>query len=1110
MGPSQAFPRLLLDGKPLDLIRLLGEGAFAEVFLAQWENQNLAVKVLKPGHATVTESFKQEFLLGKNLCHPSFACFFRFGWTETKTPFYTMEYITGMEIKKLWPKLDWAAKKLCCYQLFLGLAILHKKGLVHRDLKPSNLLTIPRPKAQIHIQLKIMDLGLAQSARPQGDESVAGTVDYLAPELIRKEKPDQRADFYACGIILAELFLGQPPFVDRDPGVTLARHQEAPLPELPIHNKKEKTFWQNLIGRLAAKNKAERPQTGAEVLALLLEDAALRKKMAGSPESAADWCRTLLPRFWAQEPDLCKTGLSAEVPATVNRAKTELADWQDVEEAASFPTVGLKIEPEHSPAVYPRLSQTELENWFSVNFGGSKESTNILWQKTRGEVSLLERELNFWQKNKLLNWNGTGWKVEEIELKDVLLSPASQKELLALAAILPEEERRLLAKLSLFVGFFKPEEITEAGIWEKNNIQTLLKNLLTSGFLVLLQEDGYAFSRPGLREALYFTLKNQKENHRRIWNYFAQAGQTSDKARSYEWEVQAAAAEAWEEAARQALAAAQTADSAEDFKTELWYLNRALRWGQKISARGKYQNLLLDIHRERGNFFGKQGELERAIAEYSRQLKLAKALKNQEEVADAYNRLGNHFRQKPDYPKAEKSLKKALKYFLRLRKEFDASRTYNNLGATYAHQLHIEEALAHYNKAAEIQRRLAVTKNLASTLNNIGVAHGMADHLHESARFFREALEINRQLDEKEQIALCLINLGYAQARRGEFDESAKFLLEALELNRQIGSQKWEVLNLDNLAFLAHRTGDYPEAARFALEGLELSEKINYRGNHLSILASLGGSLKAQGQYAEAEKYFQKGMELAAEVDDRPSEVLLYLEATELQLILNNLLEAESIVGRAAEKIKTVSDGSLRARFFMLLAKIAAQKGKLAEAGKNFDKAEKLLGKSEYFPERHRLALERAEFLGREGGENKIEELLSGLRTLSDQPVSPNLSCERLFLQAQSAFRSGQLEAARRQAAEALSLAYKLYEPEKIWRLHHFMAKLWMEEKNYQKVFGELQSAAQVLDELKQNLGSEENLARYFQDPKKVDLLAEIRKVAALLGDKNSLSSLNV
>jgi tetratricopeptide (TPR) repeat protein len=167
---------------------------------------------------------------------------------------------------------------------------------------------------------------------------------------------------------------------------------------------------------------------------------------------------------------------------------------------------------------------------------------------------------------------------------------------------------------------------------------------------------------------------------------------------------------------------------------------------------------------------------------------------------------------------------------------------------------------------------------------------------------------------------------------------------------------------------------------------------------------------------------------------------------------------------------------------------------------KHLDEAEKLLAESEYFPERHRLALERLELLGMKDKMEKIEELLSGVRALSIEPVSPTLSCEQLFLEAQSAFRLGQLADARKQATEALKLAYDLSEPEKIWRLHHFMAKLWMQEKNYQKAFLELQSAAKILESLKINFDTEENSARYFRDPEKIQLLSEINRVADVLG----------
>ncbi|MGE5692211.1 MAG: tetratricopeptide repeat protein, partial [Candidatus Zixiibacteriota bacterium] len=599
---------------------------------------------------------------------------------------------------------------------------------------------------------------------------------------------------------------------------------------------------------------------------------------------------------------------------------------------------------------------------------------------------------------------------------------------------------------------------------------------------------------------LYGTLKNPKNLHQKIWNFFAQGNQTTDQSRSFEWEFQAAGAGLWEEAARQALAATGQAGAKEDFKTENWYLDRSLRWVQKIPADKRRYGLLLDIYRERGNFFARQGELDKAISEYSRQLKMARKLKKPEEVADAYNRLGNQFRQKPDYPKAEQNLKKALGLLERLGKDFEVSRTYNNLGATYAHQLRLEEALNHYTRAAEIQHRLGATKNLAVTLNNIGTAHVLADRFQEGVRFFREALQLNRKLDEKEQTALCLNNLGFILCQRGECDGAKTLLLEALELNRQIGSQKWEVLNLDNLAIAAYRSGNYPEAIRYALFGLELSEKINFKGSHLSLLATLGGSLKAQGQYAEAEKYLTYGLSLVEEVHDLPSEIPLRLEKIELTLLVNDLPEAEKAAAEASERIQGVSDRSLRARLFMLLAKLAAHRGKVAEMRKHLGEAEKVLAESEYFPERHRLALERVELSKLQDRTEKIEELLLSVRTLSGVPVNSTLTCEQLFLEAQSALHLGQFTTARQKGGDALKLAYDLSEPEKIWRLHHLLAKLWMEEKNYQKAFLELQKSAQILESLKSNFETEENLARYFQDPEKIQLLSEINRVADVLG----------
>uniref|UniRef100_A0A2P2IPR8 Serine/threonine-protein kinase ATG1a isoform X2 n=1 Tax=Rhizophora mucronata TaxID=61149 RepID=A0A2P2IPR8_RHIMU len=95
-------------------------------------------------------------------------------------------------------------------QLAAGLQVLQGNHLIHRDLKPQNLLlssheTIP--------QLKIGDFGFARSLMPQGlADTFCGSPLYMAPEIIRNQKYDAKADLWSVGAILFQLVTGEPPF----------------------------------------------------------------------------------------------------------------------------------------------------------------------------------------------------------------------------------------------------------------------------------------------------------------------------------------------------------------------------------------------------------------------------------------------------------------------------------------------------------------------------------------------------------------------------------------------------------------------------------------------------------------------------------------------------------------------------------------------------------------------------------------------------------------------------------------------------------------------------------------------------------------------------------
>ena len=124
------------------------------------------------------------------------------------------------------------AKKIC-----RGLAAAHRIGVLHRDLKPENVIvsTDGTPR--------LMDFGIAVDStvfRGEKEDTVPGTPQFLAPELLRGDAPSIRTDIYAMGVLLYEMFTGQVPFDDPDTAKLVRRViSEAPpkaetlRPDLP-------------------------------------------------------------------------------------------------------------------------------------------------------------------------------------------------------------------------------------------------------------------------------------------------------------------------------------------------------------------------------------------------------------------------------------------------------------------------------------------------------------------------------------------------------------------------------------------------------------------------------------------------------------------------------------------------------------------------------------------------------------------------------------------------------------------------------------------------------------------------------------------------------------
>ena len=201
--------RYRLDG-------VLGEGGMGVVYRAFDERleRPVAVKVLAGAQGDAPEArlrFLREARRTAQLRHPNLVEVFDVGETEAGEPFFVMELLAGEPLSAFAEKkgaLDLPTFSSVALPICQAVAAAHASGVVHRDLKPGNVMIVSTSP----VRIKVLDFGIYKesgaSAVLTSEGSFVGTVGYAAPEQIRGEKLDARADVYSLGVIFYELLAG--------------------------------------------------------------------------------------------------------------------------------------------------------------------------------------------------------------------------------------------------------------------------------------------------------------------------------------------------------------------------------------------------------------------------------------------------------------------------------------------------------------------------------------------------------------------------------------------------------------------------------------------------------------------------------------------------------------------------------------------------------------------------------------------------------------------------------------------------------------------------------------------------------------------------------------
>jgi serine/threonine-protein kinase len=260
------------------IIARIGEGGMGAVYEAIDEQigKRVAIKVLHKEHAKnqqIANRFINEARAINVVEHPGIVTVSSFGQLPDGTAYIVMELLKGetlnARMKKLGGRMQMLEALRLVRQIASALAAAHEKGIIHRDLKPDNIMLVGDSAMPGGERTKLLDFGIAklkQEYQGSGDQVMTragvmmGTPLYMAPEQCRNASDvDDKADVYSLGVMLYRMLAGKPPFSAPGTGELMAMHIYMQPPPLQGVNPALPESLVQLVHRMLAKNRVERP-----------------------------------------------------------------------------------------------------------------------------------------------------------------------------------------------------------------------------------------------------------------------------------------------------------------------------------------------------------------------------------------------------------------------------------------------------------------------------------------------------------------------------------------------------------------------------------------------------------------------------------------------------------------------------------------------------------------------------------------------------------------------------------------------------------------------------------------------------------------------------------
>lgn len=255
----KTFSKETINSKDFTIKRKIGKGSYGKVFLVEHRKTGklFAMKILEKLHikeSDLIENSKVERIILSQISYP-FVVDLHFSFQTSRRLYLVTEYVSGGDLFHLMLKLknfQYEQIQLYLAEIILSLHHLHNMKCIYRDLKPENILV----GEDGHI--KIIDFGLSKmffdQKKSERADSICGTAEYMAPEIITQDNYDVNVDWFSLGVIAFFFFTGHPAFNCRHQPLDVSIKKKLPN----FNNKHFNSVSEDFISKLLAFNPQER------------------------------------------------------------------------------------------------------------------------------------------------------------------------------------------------------------------------------------------------------------------------------------------------------------------------------------------------------------------------------------------------------------------------------------------------------------------------------------------------------------------------------------------------------------------------------------------------------------------------------------------------------------------------------------------------------------------------------------------------------------------------------------------------------------------------------------------------------------------------------------